>query len=168
MKRIDYFWPQLLVAVTLPATLTSLVFDLLGVVRMPGTEYATMVFATALGVALLWAGLAVWVNAHREYRKKAAPPAGVPLRVPELNAALYVVPTHSIPMSVCVNETDPVLHIASDGTLYWRGREVTTDDELRLAMADLATTIKVMLHPSFTEGNTDASTRKTTTEPCTN
>lgn len=34
--------------------------------------------------------------------------------------------------------TEPIIVIANDGTLFWKGREVETDSDFRSAMLDLA------------------------------
>lgn len=40
------------------------------------------------------------------------------------------------------NGNTEVLRIASDGRIFWRGREVETDDDFRAAMIDLAATMQ--------------------------
>jgi hypothetical protein len=39
---------------------------------------------------------------------------------------------------------DEIIRIAPDGRLFWRGREVETDDDFRAAMLDLANRIRTI------------------------
>jgi len=42
----------------------------------------------------------------------------------------------------CSNETEELVRIASDGRVFWNGREVITDDEFRTAMLELGRVLR--------------------------
>ena len=42
----------------------------------------------------------------------------------------------------CSNGTEEIVRIASDGRVFWNGREVITDDEFRTAMLELGRVLR--------------------------
>jgi hypothetical protein len=52
-------------------------------------------------------------------------------------------------LTCCGNDAKEVVRIASDGRVFWMGREVLTDVDFRYAMLELAEVLKANIRPGY-------------------
>lgn len=71
MKKIDYFWPRTLCNTTGIVLVIQLVVEVLGIAnRKPGMEWVLLACVAAFGASLLYAVIAIAINAWRAWRNQ--------------------------------------------------------------------------------------------------
>lgn len=98
-------------------------------------------------------GSAAVAESQTKWRRDWNPRVPFP---PDELAAAYDAAERGVPVKVAphmlevVNGADEIVRIEADGRIFWRGREVETDDHFRAAMLDMCVVLMPLVQPTTT------------------